>query len=187
MSRRGRAAAMSGRPAASAAGGFVDTDCGSLGVAPGDLLMVHGSLRKLGLARADFGEGGAEAILDALDEAVGPTGTLLMTMGSHYAADWVNQRPVAERGRLLAGTRAVPARGRAGQCRRSAGSPRRSGGGRGRWSAPIRAAASARAARARPELLADQPWDDYYGPGSPLQKFATGAAASCGSAPVSIP
>ena len=31
----------------------------ALGVAPGDLVMVHASLRKLGLGRASHGPGGA--------------------------------------------------------------------------------------------------------------------------------
>ena len=66
--------------------------------------MVHASLRRIGLARTDFGEGGAEAILDALDAAVGPAGTLMMTLGTDYPLDWVNRRPVAERAALLAGT-----------------------------------------------------------------------------------
>jgi hypothetical protein len=36
--------------------------------------MVHAPLRKIGLARTDIGEGGADLILDALDAAV-PTRT----------------------------------------------------------------------------------------------------------------
>ena len=51
-------------------------DLEALGVRAGDLLMVHASLRKLGLGRADVGDGGAEHLLDALDAAVGPEGTL---------------------------------------------------------------------------------------------------------------
>ena len=79
-------------------------DLRRLGVRPGDLVMVHASLRKIGLARTEYGEGGAEALLDALDVAVGPAGTLMMVLGSHYPLDWVNRRPVAERAALLAGT-----------------------------------------------------------------------------------
>ena len=47
-------------------------DLRALGVRAGDLLMVHASLREIGLGREDVGEGGAERLLDALDEAVGP-------------------------------------------------------------------------------------------------------------------
>lgn len=44
-----------------------------LGVALGDLLEVHSSLRSLGLV-----EGGAATVIRALQEAVGPTGALIM-------------------------------------------------------------------------------------------------------------
>jgi aminoglycoside N3'-acetyltransferase len=132
--------------------------------------MVHGSLRKLGLARTDFGEGGAELLLDVLDEAVAPGGTLLMVLGSNYARDWVNLKPVAERARLLVGTepldpRAAPAMAEAGWLaeafRRRPGTFI-SDNPSGRF--------GARGARAE-ALLRGQPWNDYYGPGSPLQKL----------------
>jgi aminoglycoside 3-N-acetyltransferase len=48
-----------------------------LGVEPGASLMVHASLRKIGPI-----EGGADAVLDALIEALGPGGTLLMILGA---------------------------------------------------------------------------------------------------------
>lgn len=160
---------MSDRPALTRRG-LVD-QLRSLGVAPGDLLMVHGSLRKLGLARATFGDGGAELILDALDEAVGPAGTLLMTMGTDYAADWVNERPVGEREGLLVGTAPFRLEGAAvnkevgwlAEAFRQRADTLVSTNPSGRFGA-----AGARAGG----LLADQPWDDYYGPGSPLQKFS---------------
>ncbi len=44
-----------------------------LGVAPGDALEVHSSLRNLGPV-----EGGAATVIRALQEAVGPTGALVM-------------------------------------------------------------------------------------------------------------
>ena len=40
-----------------------------LGVAPGSVLQVHSSLSRLG-----YVEGGAETVIDALLEAVGPDG-----------------------------------------------------------------------------------------------------------------
>lgn len=48
-----------------------------LGIQPGVSLMVHASLRKLGPI-----EGGAEALLDALIETLGPRGTLLMLLSA---------------------------------------------------------------------------------------------------------
>jgi len=145
-------------------------DLARLGVEPGDLLMVHASLRKIGLARTDFGEGGADLILNALDRAVGPTGTLVMILGSDYAMDWVNMRPEAERAPLLAGTpafdyRNAPALGEVGWLaeafRRRPGTIV-SDNPSGRF--------GARGARAQ-AFVADAPWHDYYGPGSPLQKL----------------
>lgn len=38
-------------------------DLGRLGVRRGHLLMVHASLRKIGLVHTDFGEGGADCYL----------------------------------------------------------------------------------------------------------------------------
>ncbi len=45
----------------------------SLGVAPGDVILAHSSLSRFGRV-----EGGADAVIDALLEAVGPRGTLLV-------------------------------------------------------------------------------------------------------------
>ena len=137
---------------------------------PGDLVMVHASLRQIGLARTGFGEGGAETLLDALDAAVGPAGTLLMVLGSDYPQDWVNRRPVAERAALLAGTEpfdpanapAMPDAGWLSEAFRRRPGTIVSANPSGRFGA--RGAGAA-------ELLRDQPWHDYYGPGSPLQKL----------------
>jgi len=145
-------------------------DLRRLGVRPGDLVMVHASLRKIGLARTEFGEGGAEAILDALDAAVGPTGTLMMVLGSHYLLDWVNRRPVAERAALLAGTEpldpasvgAVPEVGWMAEAFRRRPGTLVSTNPSGRFGARGRLAEA---------MLRAQPWHDYYGPGSPLQKL----------------
>lgn len=142
----------------------------ALGAAAGDLMMVHASLRRLGLGRAAFGPGGAEALLDALDEAVGPDGTLLMVLGTDDPMDWVNRKPEAERAALIAGSpvfdyRNAPARAEVGALaelfRRRPGTIV-SDNPSGRF--------GARGARAE-ALLAGQPWDDYYGPGSPLEKL----------------
>jgi aminoglycoside 3-N-acetyltransferase len=52
-------------------------DLRRLGIAAGDLVMVHGSLRAIGAVK-----GRAEGIVKALDAAVGPDGTLLMSLGA---------------------------------------------------------------------------------------------------------
>lgn len=145
-------------------------DLAALGVRAGDVLMVHASLRKLGLARSQFGAGGPELLLDALEAAVGAHGTLLMILGSDYSHDWVNQRPVAERAALLAGTQpfdlqsagVLPEVGWFAEVFRRAPGTLLSDNPSGRFAARGRRAA---------EVLRDQPWNDYYGPGSPLQKL----------------
>ncbi len=52
---------------------YLVRDLISLGVRPGDLLMVHSSLRSLG-----FVDGGPETVVDALLQALGPQGTLVV-------------------------------------------------------------------------------------------------------------
>lgn len=142
----------------------------ALGVAAGDLVMVHASLRKIGLGRAAFGPGGAEALLDVLDEAIGPDGTLMMVLGTAYPMDWVYEHPPEARAALLEGSPAFDYRGApvleevgwlAEAFRRRPGTLV-SDNPSGRF--------GARGARAE-ALMADQPWDDYYGPGSPLDKL----------------
>lgn len=51
-------------------------DLRRLGVAGGDVVMVHASLRAIGPV-----EGGAAGVANALDAAVGPEGTVLRTWG----------------------------------------------------------------------------------------------------------
>jgi aminoglycoside N3'-acetyltransferase len=141
-----------------------------LGVVPGGILMVHASLRKIGLARGLHGPGGADLILDVLDRSVGPDGTLLMVLGTAYGQDWVNQRAPGRRAGLLAGSEPLdpstaPAIGEVGWLaeafRRRPGTIV-SANPSGRF--------GARGAEAG-ALLRGQPWHDYYGPGSPLQKL----------------
>lgn len=142
----------------------------ALGVQAGDRVMVHASLRKLGLACSQFGAGGPELLLDALESAVGPSGTLVMILGSDYAYDWVNQRPVEARARLLEGTppfdartaRVLPEVGWFAEVFRLRPGTVLSSNPSGRFAARGRDAEA---------LLSDQPWNDYYGPGSPLEKL----------------
>ena len=47
-------------------------DLTSLGLKPGDVVMVHSSLSALGPV-----DGGADTVVDALLEAIGPTGTVI--------------------------------------------------------------------------------------------------------------
>lgn len=145
-------------------------DVERLGVRPGDLLMLHASLRKIGLRRAEVGKGGAERLLEALEEAVGPEGTLMMVLGTAYEMDWVYEHPPEVRARLLEGAPAFDHRNApvlaevgwlAEAFRRRPGTVV-SDNPSGRFGARGRLAGA---------LMADQPWDDYYGPGSPLQKL----------------
>ena len=142
----------------------------ALGVRRGETLMLHASLRALGLARSQGVEHGAEQLLDAITDVLGPTGTLMMILGTESPHDWVNQRPVAERARLLEGAEPVdlltapvlPEVGWVAEAFRRRPGTLVSGNPSGRF-----AACGARAS----ELLRDQPWNDYYGPGSPLEKL----------------
>jgi aminoglycoside N3'-acetyltransferase len=142
-------------------------DLEALGVRAGDLVMVHASLRRLGLASI---RGGAELLLDALDSAVGESGTLMMVLGTQYPMDWVNERPVEERAALLAGSEPfdylrAPAMAEVGVLaevfRRRPGTSV-SDNPSGRF--------GARGAMAE-ALMTDVPWHDYYGPGSPLDRL----------------
>ena len=140
-------------------------DLAALGVRRGDLLMVHASLRALGPI-----EGRAGGVVDALDAAVGPDGTLMMTLGARNDFDWVNERPEAEREALLLDaepfdalrTPAQPDVGYLAEAFRTRAGTRVTDHPEGRF--------GARGAHAE-ELLANPPWHDYYGPGSALERF----------------
>jgi aminoglycoside 3-N-acetyltransferase len=145
-------------------------DLGRLGVRAGDLLMLHASLRKIGLGRGDVGPGGAESLLDALEAAVGPTGTLMMVLGTDYPMDWVYDHPPEARAGLLEGSPpldpakapVLPEVGWLAEAFRRRPGTLVSDNPSGRF--------GARGPRAE-ALLADHPWHDYYGPGSPLDKL----------------
>jgi aminoglycoside N3'-acetyltransferase len=140
-------------------------DLRRLGVRTGDTLMIHASLRAIGPM-----QGGPDCLLDALERAVGADGTLLMILGAEIAEDRVNRLPEPERLSALAGTppfdpATAPVFHEVGHFaeifRRREGTlvtdnPSGRFGARGRLAQ---------------DLLADAPWHDYYGPGSPLDRF----------------
>jgi aminoglycoside 3-N-acetyltransferase len=136
-----------------------------LGVVPGDLVMVHASLRAVGPV-----VGGAAGLVAALDAAVGPSGSLLMTIGARDDWAWVNERPEPQRVALLAGsppfdagaTAADPDIGVLAEVFRTRPGSTVSDHPEGRFAARGRLAAG---------LVAEVPWDDYYGPGSPLHRL----------------
>jgi len=140
-------------------------DLWRLGVVPGDTLMVHASLRALGPA-----EDGAAGVVRALDTAVGTSGSLLMVLGARDDWAWVNDRPEPERCGLLANatpfdcqsTPADPEVGVLAEVVRQMEGTLVSDHPEGRFGARGRLAR---------QLVDDVPWDDYYGPGSPLQRL----------------
>lgn len=136
-----------------------------IGVRPGDLLMLHASMRRIGPVT-----GGAQGLIALIEEVIGDAGTLMMIAGAENGWDWIHKHPVEERAALVAAAPpfdawTTPAYHEVGvlaeQFRQMPGTlvtnhPE------GRF--------IARGAKAE-ALLADAPWDDYYGPGSPLQKL----------------
>ncbi len=127
--------------------------------------MVHASLRAVGPV-----DGGADGVVDALEAAVGPDGTLLMTLGARDDWAWVNERPEADRPHLLRDTEpfdclltpADPDVGILAEVFRTRPGTKVSDHPEGRFGASGRLA---------DRLLEKVPWDDYYGPGSPLERF----------------
>ena len=154
----------------------------SLGVAGGDAVMVHASLRALGPV-----DGGAATVVHALDTAVGEDGTLLMVMGARDRWAWVNDRPESERTALLAdgepfdsaSTPADPDVGVLADVFRQMLGTHVSNHPEGRF------AARGRLAR---QFVTDVPWDDYFGPGSPLERLvdARGKVLRLGADPDTV-
>lgn len=135
------------------------------GIEKGDAVMVHASLRRIGPV-----ENGAEGVVSALDRAVGPRGTVFMTLGADDPFAWVNDRPEEEREEALAdaepfdclSTPAAPDIGVLAEIFRRQPGTLVSDHPEGRFAARGEHAA---------HLVRSQPWDDYYGPGSPLERF----------------
>lgn len=153
-------------------------DIRNLGVAPGACVMVHASLRAVGPV-----QGGACGVLDAIQAAVGPSGGLLMLLGARNDFDWVNDRPGAERPELLRNaepfdplvTPADPQVGWLAEAfrRRGASVTDNPEGRFAAWG------------DLGPSLLRDAPWNDYFGPGSPLDRLCRmdGAVLRMGADP----
>lgn len=126
----------------------VTDDLRRLGVRPGGVLMAHVSLRAVGPV-----VGGAAGLVQALEQAVGAAGTLLVNVG------------VAETPGVPFEARTTPAdpdNGVFAEVFRTLPGTEVSDHPDGRF--------GARGARAA-AVVADQPWDDYYGPGSPLHRL----------------
>ncbi|MBM3544937.1 MAG: AAC(3) family N-acetyltransferase [Alphaproteobacteria bacterium] len=145
----------------------------------GDTLMVHASLRALGPVA-----GGAEGVIEALERALGPDGTLLMILGCECAWDWVNERPEEERESLLADAPVFDAInapvfhevGHLAEAFRQKPGTIVTDNPSGRFGARGRLAG---------DLLKDAPWHDYYGSRSPLDRFCRigGRVLRLGAAP----
>jgi aminoglycoside N3'-acetyltransferase len=140
----------------------VGDDLHGLGVRGGDVVMVHASMRRVG--------GDARDLVASIDEAVGEAGTWMMTLGAEDEWSWVNQRPEDERVKLLEGTpvfdplttRAEVDNGVLAEVFRTTAGTVVSDHPEGRFGARGKLAH---------ELMADVPWDDYYGTGSPLERL----------------
>jgi aminoglycoside N3'-acetyltransferase len=143
----------------------IAADLRALGLRPGALVMVHASLRRVGPV-----EGGADGLIDAIRAAIGAEGTMMMVLGAEDGHAWVNERPEPERAALLADaepfdartTPAAPDVGALAEVFRQRPETVVSDHPEARFGA---AGPLARA------LLAEVPWDDYFGRGSPLERL----------------
>ena len=132
---------------------------------PGDLVFLHASLRRIGPV-----EGGALGVIEASSGPIGADGTLVMILGAANEWDWVNSHPESERAALLADaepfdnatTPVLPEVGVLAEVLRTMPGTVVNDHPEGRFAARGRLAH---------ELLDDLPWDDYYGPGSALDRF----------------
>ena len=140
-------------------------DLRRLGVGAGDTVMVHASLRAVGPTEA-----GAAGLIAALDRAVGAAGSLLMVLGAQNSWAWVNALDESERPARLVGAEPfdalqTPADAEIGvlaEVFRCHPGTLVSDHPEGRFAARGHAAAA---------LVADPPWDDYFGPGSALARL----------------
>lgn len=119
---------------------------GTLGDVRGRVVMVHASLRRLGPVA-----GGATGVVEAIGRALGPSGTMLMMVAADDRVPFDRHTTPAdpENGVLAEVFRRHPGVGVNDHpaCRFAALGPAAGG------------------------LLEPQPLHDYYGPGSPLERF----------------
>lgn len=143
----------------------IAADVRALGLDRGALVMVHASLRKVGPVA-----GRADGLIDAIRVAIGEEGTMLMVLGAQDEHAWVNDRAEAGRAELLAEavpfeamtTPAAPDVGMLAEVFRQRPETVVSDHPEGRFAA---------AGPLAHTLLDDVPWDDYFGPGSPLEQL----------------
>ncbi|MDQ8703659.1 aminoglycoside 3-N-acetyltransferase [Streptomyces sp. LHD-70] len=141
-------------------------DLTALGLGPGDTVMFHTRMSAIG-----YVAGGAATVIDALRDAVGPAGTLMVTCGwndappydfrtwprpwqdalraEHPSYDPEFSEAAHDNGRLPEVLRRLP------------------GAARSRHPDVSFAALGPAAV----ELTADHPWDDPHGPGTPLARL----------------
>ncbi|MFD9498057.1 aminoglycoside 3-N-acetyltransferase [Streptomyces sp. NPDC060035] len=143
-------------------------DLTALGLTDGDIVMFHTRMSAIG-----YVAGGPQSIIDALGEVVGDRGTLMVTCGWNDAppygfTDWPQAWQDAVRAEHPAYdpelSEADHGFGRLPEALR-----RRPGAVRSRHPDASFAALGAAATA----LMADHPWDDPHGPGSPLAKLVT--------------
>ncbi|AJE83236.1 aminocyclitol 3-N-acetyltransferase type VII [Streptomyces albus] len=146
--------------------GRLRDDLARLGIAAGDLVMFHTRLSALGWVA-----GGARTVVEALRDAVGETGTLMVTCGWNDAppygfTDWPPEWQAALRAEHPAYepelSEADHENGRLPEVLR-------------RWPGAVRSrhpdvSFAALGPLAGP-LTEDHPWDDPHGPGSPLARL----------------
>ncbi|MFE2056077.1 aminoglycoside 3-N-acetyltransferase [Streptomyces sp. NPDC059446] len=141
-------------------------DLAALGLAEGDTVMFHTRMSALG-----YVAGGSQTVIGALAEAVGASGTLMVTCGWNDALPYGFARwPQPWRDAVRADhpaydpllSEADHDNGRLPEALR-------------RWPGAVRSrhpdVSLAALGPAAAELTADHPWDDPHGPGSPLARL----------------
>ncbi|MCU1397237.1 MAG: aminoglycoside N3-acetyltransferase [Acidimicrobiales bacterium] len=123
-------------------------DLRRLGLRSGDTVMVHASMRAIGAVA-----GGADGVIDALDDVLGASGTSVMNLGAVEGEPFDRLRTPADPD---VGVLAEVFRQRAGTV--VSDHPDARFGARG---------------AAAEHLTDDVPWNDYFGPGSSLERLVS--------------
>ncbi|MEU3297692.1 aminoglycoside 3-N-acetyltransferase [Streptomyces longwoodensis] len=144
----------------------ISRDLAALGLGDGDVVMFHTRMSAIG-----YVAGGPQTVIGALQDVVGTRGTLMVTCGWNDAPpydfvtwpqDWQDALRAEHPAYDPALSEADHNNGRLPEALR-----RRPGAVRSRHPDASFAALGAAAA----ELMADHPWDDSHGPGSPLARL----------------